>query len=114
MPTARQLLAITASTSTVSVRNWLAPHLPRPKVLCGSGCHELPRQSARGGWHNTAMCGRYDLIDSPQMMMLYFMLDMITEPYSNADVRPTNMAPIIRVRDGQRLALPARWGLIPS
>ncbi len=60
------------------------------------------------------MCGRYDLIDSPQMMMLYFMLDMIAEPYSNADVRPTNMAPIIRVRDGQRLALPAHWGLIPS
>jgi putative SOS response-associated peptidase YedK len=48
------------------------------------------------------------------MLMLYFMLDMIAEPYSNADVRPTNMSPIIRVRDGQRLALPARWGLIPS
>ncbi len=50
------------------------------------------------------MCGRYDLIDSPQMLALYFMLDMIAEPYSNADVRPTNMAPIIRVRDGQRLS----------
>lgn len=60
------------------------------------------------------MCGRYDLIDSPQMLTLYFMLDMISEPYSHADVRPTNMAPIIRIRDGRRLARPARWGLIPS
>ena len=38
----------------------------------------------------------------------------IAAPYSNADVRPTNSAPIIRIHEGQRLALPARWGLIPS
>ena len=60
------------------------------------------------------MCGRYDLNESPQMLMLYFMLEAEPEPYSNPDVRPTNMAPIIHVHDGQRLALPARWGLIPS
>ena len=60
------------------------------------------------------MCGRYDLNESPQMLMLCFMLDMIAAPYSNADVRPTNTAPIIRIQEGQRLALPARWGLIPS
>jgi putative SOS response-associated peptidase YedK len=34
--------------------------------------------------------------------------------FRNADVRPTDAAPIIRFHDGQRLALPARWGLIPS
>ena len=38
------------------------------------------------------MCGRYDLNDSPQMLMLYFMLDLMAAPYSNADVRPTNTA----------------------
>lgn len=60
------------------------------------------------------MCGRYDLNQSPQMLMLYFRLGAEPQPYSNPDVRPTNLAPIIRVHDGQRLALPARWGLIPS
>ena len=60
------------------------------------------------------MCVRYDLNESPQMLALYFMLDVIAAPYSNPDVRPTNTAPIIRFNEGQRLALPARWGLIPS
>ena len=60
------------------------------------------------------MCGRYDLNESPQMLALYFMLPMEPAAFSNADVRPTDMAPIIRTRDGERLALPARWGLIPS
>jgi putative SOS response-associated peptidase YedK len=60
------------------------------------------------------MCGRYEIHDSPQMLMLYFLLAEEPTAYSNADVRPTNEAPIIRVREGKRLALPARWGLIPS
>ena len=60
------------------------------------------------------MCGRYDLNESPQMLALYFLLSEEPAAFSNADVRPTNMAPIIRQLDGQRLALPARWGLIPS
>lgn len=60
------------------------------------------------------MCGRYDLNESPQMLMLYFLLAAAPEPYSNPDVRPTNRASIICIRDGQRLAQPARWGLIPS
>lgn len=60
------------------------------------------------------MCGRYEIHDSPQMLMLYFLLAEEPTAYSNADVRPTNEAPIIRVRDGNRQALPARWGLIPS
>ncbi|MGB9493823.1 MAG: SOS response-associated peptidase family protein, partial [Azonexus sp.] len=60
------------------------------------------------------MCGRYDLNESPQMLALYFLLSAQPEAFSNADVRPTNTAPIIRIDDGQRLALPARWGLIPS
>lgn len=60
------------------------------------------------------MCGRYDLNESPQMLMLYFALSEIAGDYSNSDVRPTNMAPIIRTEDGRRLARLARWGLIPS
>lgn len=60
------------------------------------------------------MCGRYDLNESPQMLMLYFVLGAEPEPFSNSNVRPTDLAPIIRIHDGQRLALPARWGLIPS
>jgi putative SOS response-associated peptidase YedK len=60
------------------------------------------------------MCGRYDLNQSPQMLLLFFMLDREPEPFSNPDVRPTNTVPIIRIQEGQRLALPARWGLIPS
>lgn len=60
------------------------------------------------------MCGRYDLNESPQMLMLYFFLDELAEEYRNADVRPTNQAPIIREGEGGRLASPARWGLIPS
>ncbi len=60
------------------------------------------------------MCGRYDLYQSPQMLMLYFHLSSEPAAFSNADVRPTNLAPIIRNHEGQRLAMPARWGLIPS
>lgn len=60
------------------------------------------------------MCGRYDLNESPQMLALYFYLAEIAEGYSNPDVRPTNLAPIIREIDGRRLMGQARWGLIPS
>lgn len=60
------------------------------------------------------MCGRYDLNESPQMLMLYFALSEIAGEFSNNDVRPTNMAPIIRTEDGRRLARLARWGVIPN
>lgn len=60
------------------------------------------------------MCGRYDLNDSPQMLMLYFRLALAPAAFSNGDVRPTDRAPIIRIDEGRRLALPARWGLIPA
>ncbi len=60
------------------------------------------------------MCGRYDLNESPQMLALHFLLSAEPAVFSNADVRPTNVAPIIRIHEGQRLALTTRWGLIPS
>lgn len=60
------------------------------------------------------MCGRYDLTESPQMLALYFLLSSEPHAFANADVRPTGVAPIIRLHEGRRLALPACWGLIPS
>ena len=60
------------------------------------------------------MCGRYDLNQTPQMLMLYFSLEAEPAPFSNSDIRPTNKAPIIRNHGGQRVAGLARWGLIPS
>lgn len=60
------------------------------------------------------MCGRYDLSQSPQMLMLHFQLEAEPAPYSNADVRPTNRAPVICLHDNRRLVRPMRWGLIPS
>jgi len=60
------------------------------------------------------MCGRYDLNQSPQMLMLYFHLSSVPAAFNKADIRPTDQAPIIRIQKGQRLAMLARWGLIPS
>lgn len=61
------------------------------------------------------MCGRYDLNESPQVLALQFMVGLIVEPYRTGEVRPTDSALIIRQQDdGRRLAVPARWGLIPS
>lgn len=54
--------------------------------------------------------GRYDLNESPQMLMLYFMLAAEPEAFSNPDVRPTNKAPVIRNLDGLRVASLASWG----
>ena len=59
------------------------------------------------------MCGRYDLNESPQMLMLYVSLTQEPEAFSNDDVRPSDLAPIIRAHDGQRTASLARWGLLP-
>lgn len=60
------------------------------------------------------MCGRYDLNESPQMLALYFQLLETPPSYNNADVRPTNWAPIISVVEGRRVLSLAKWGLIPS
>lgn len=59
------------------------------------------------------MCGRFEVHDSPQILMLYFLLTEEPAAVHNTEVRPTDESLIIRVRNGERLALPARWGLIP-
>lgn len=60
------------------------------------------------------MCGRYELSETPREMQVRFRLDAQPAEFVNADVRPTGFAPIIRIHEGRRLALPARWGLIPA
>lgn len=60
------------------------------------------------------MCGRYSVNTPSDQLKVRFRLDALPADYSNDNVRPTNVAPIIRINEGQRLALPARWGLIPS
>jgi putative SOS response-associated peptidase YedK len=60
------------------------------------------------------MCGRYDLNESPHLLALWFNLAAEPSAYANPDVRPGDAAPVIRLVDGRRLAVPARWGLIPS
>ncbi len=60
------------------------------------------------------MCGRYDLNQSPHVIALRFILAREPQAFSNADVRPTNQAPIIKDSEGERVATLARWGLIPS
>ena len=60
------------------------------------------------------MCGRYDLSTSPTRIRVRFRLDALPPDFSNPDVRPTDLAPIIHVTPAGRTASLARWGLIPS
>ena len=60
------------------------------------------------------MCGRYELNATPQQIAARFgVLDVPAFPPS-FDVRPTEMAPVIRLdRSGRRCAEMMRWGLVP-
>lgn len=60
------------------------------------------------------MCGRYSLTQSSRELQAHFHLFDPPLEFSATDIRPTDLAPIIRQADDRRLALPARWGLIPS
>jgi putative SOS response-associated peptidase YedK len=61
------------------------------------------------------MCGRYDLSDSPAAIRARFSVPVVPEFAPNADLRPTQTAPIIRLdRAGARECALARWGLVPS
>lgn len=62
------------------------------------------------------MCGRYDLSDTPATIQAKFGVPDVPPFAPNADWRPTDRAPIVRLnraRDGRECAL-ARWGLVPS
>jgi putative SOS response-associated peptidase YedK len=61
------------------------------------------------------MCGRYDLSDSPAAIRAKFSVPAVPAFAPNADLRPTQMAPIVRLdRGGARECALARWGLVPS
>lgn len=60
------------------------------------------------------MCGRYDLSDSPAAIRAKFGVPSVPEFAANADWRPTNNAPVVRLADGGRECVLARWGLVPG
>ncbi len=62
------------------------------------------------------MCGRYKLTTSVTELSRYF--DAVIDPALTAqpprfNVAPTDMMPIVRVRDGARVLEALRWGLVP-
>jgi putative SOS response-associated peptidase YedK len=63
------------------------------------------------------MCGRYDLSDSPAAIRARFAVPAVPPFGPNADVRPTQLNPIVRLAQGQRRGerecVLARWGLVP-
>lgn len=60
------------------------------------------------------MCGRYDLSENPAAIRAKFRVPEVPEFAPNPDWRPTNHAPVVRLRaDGSRECLLARWGLVP-
>jgi putative SOS response-associated peptidase YedK len=62
----------------------------------------------------SAMCGRYDLSENPAAIRAKFHVPGVPVFAPNADVRPTNLAPIVRRQpDAQRECVLARWGLVP-
>lgn len=61
------------------------------------------------------MCGRYDLSQNPAAIKAHFRVPEVPDFFASADVRPTEMKPIVRLaREGERECVLARWGLVPS
>lgn len=60
------------------------------------------------------MCSLFASPTPKNQLKVRFRLDASPPDFPEANIRPTNVAPVIRYHEGQRLALPARWGLIPS
>lgn len=61
------------------------------------------------------MCGRYDLSDNPAAIKAKFKVLLVPEFAPNADLRPTDRAPIVRRAHGsdEREVALLRWGLVP-
>lgn len=60
------------------------------------------------------MCGRYDLSENPAAIQAKFHVPLVPGFAASADIRPTNVVPIIRLdREAQRECALARWGLVP-
>jgi putative SOS response-associated peptidase YedK len=60
------------------------------------------------------MCGRYDMSENPAAIKAKFHVPEVPEFRPSADVRPTNVLPIIRLDQAtHRECALARWGLVP-
>jgi putative SOS response-associated peptidase YedK len=66
------------------------------------------------------MCGRYDLSENPAAIKAKFSVPAVPDFAANPDVRPTQLAPIVRLAAGHdehergaRECVLARWGLVP-
>jgi putative SOS response-associated peptidase YedK len=60
------------------------------------------------------MCGRYDMSDTPAAIKAKFHVPDVPEFSLSADVRPTNVLPIVRLdSEARRECSLARWGLVP-
>lgn len=62
------------------------------------------------------MCGRYDLSESPAAIRAHFNVASVPEFAQRRDVRPTEVAPIIRLspQSAKKESTLARWGLVPA
>jgi putative SOS response-associated peptidase YedK len=62
------------------------------------------------------MCGRYDLSENPAAIRAHFGVPHVPEFAPSHDVRPTELAPIVRINplSQKRESTLARWGLVPS
>jgi putative SOS response-associated peptidase YedK len=62
------------------------------------------------------MCGRYDLSENPAAIRAHFNVPSVPEFAPSHDVRPTQVAPIIRINplSLKRESSLARWGLVPA
>jgi putative SOS response-associated peptidase YedK len=61
------------------------------------------------------MCGRYDLSDNPAAIKAKFQVPIVPAYSPNADLRPTNTAPVVRRSHNsqEREVAMLRWGLVP-
>ena len=63
---------------------------------------------------NKAMCGRYSITTSTEALRRLFNFDDRPNLQPRYNLAPTQMAPVIRERDGARHLDMLRWGLLPK
>jgi putative SOS response-associated peptidase YedK len=61
-----------------------------------------------------SMCGRYSITTSTEALRRLFSFDDLPNLQPRYNLAPTQMAPVIRERDGARRLDMLRWGLLPK
>ena len=59
------------------------------------------------------MCGRYELHTYPAAIALLMGLEIPPDITPRYNIAPTQLAPIVRLREGKRELAQVRWGLVP-